>query len=115
MARCSNESCDWYSLHRNYPLCDKLSFYCNCKKEREGVYKYYDSLPQVNDIPTKVEASRDLSVKEQKYVVMRLLFRMVSNVVGDTRLSQSCYPTRHNIPARSFRGKKLKLIGVRLS
>jgi len=106
MARCSKDSCDWYSLHRNYPLCDKLSFYCNCKKEREGVYKYYDSLPQVKDIPTKVEGSRDLSVKEQKYVVMRLLYRMVSNVVGDPRLSQSCYPTRHNIPARSFRGKK---------
>jgi hypothetical protein len=90
-ARCSNESCDWYSLHRNYPLCDKLSFYCNCQKEREGMYKYYDSLPQVKDIPTKVEGSRDLSVKEQKYVVMRLLYRMVSNVVGDPRLSKSCY------------------------
>ena len=92
MARCSKDSCDWYSLHRNYPFCDKLSFYCNCKKEREAVYKYYDSLPQVKDIPTKEEGSRDLSVKEQKYVVMRLLYRMVSNVVGDPRLSKSCYP-----------------------
>jgi hypothetical protein len=37
----------------------------------------------VKDIPTKVEGSRDLSVKEQKYVVMRLLYRMVSNVLGE--------------------------------
>ena len=98
MARFSKDSCDWYTLHRNYPLCDKLSFYCNCKKEREGVYKYYDNLPRV-----KVEGSRDLSVKEQKLVVMRLLYRMVSNVVGDPRLAQSYYPTRQTeCPCQEF-------------
>ena len=52
LAWCSKDSCDWFSLRRNYPLFNKLSYYCNCKKEREGVYKYYDSHPQVKDIPT---------------------------------------------------------------
>ena len=70
------------------------------------MYKFYDSLPQVNDILIKVGGSRDLSVEVQKYVVMRLLYGMVSYAVGDPRLSKSCYPTRQNIPARSFRGKK---------
>ena len=63
------------------------------------------SLPQVNDIFIKVGGSRDLSVKVLNYVVMRLLYRMVSYAVGDPRMSKSCYPTRQNIPSRSFRGK----------
>jgi len=105
MDRCARDACDWYSLHRDYPLCDKLSFYCNCKKEREGVYKYYDDMPQVKRITTEVKGERDLSVKEPKNVVMRLLYRHVSRVVGDPRLTKNSYPTRHNIPARSFRGK----------
>ena len=63
------------------------------------------SLPQVNDILIKVGGSRDLSVKVLNYVVMRLLYRMVSYAVGDPRMSKSCYPTRQNIPLRSFRGK----------
>ena len=81
MDRCARDDCDWYSLHRDYPLCDKLSFYCNCKKEREGVYKYYDDMPQVKRITTEVKGERDLSVKEPKNVVMRLLYRHVSSVV----------------------------------
>jgi len=105
MDRCARDACDWYSLHRDYPLCDKLSFYCNCKKEREGVYKYYDDMPQVKRITTEVKGERDLSVKEPRNVVMRLLYRHVSRVVGDPRLTKNSYPTRHNIPARSFRGK----------
>lgn len=92
-------------MHRDQPLCDKLSFYCNCKKEREGVYKYYDNIKQVLKIPTEMDGTRDLSVKEPKHVVMRLLYRMVSKVVGDPRLSKINYPTPQNIPARSFRGK----------
>jgi len=105
MARCSTDSCNWYDMHRDQPLCDKLSFYCNCKKEREGVYKYYDNIKQVLKIPTEMDGTRDLSVKEPKHVVMRLLYRMVSKVVGDPRLSKINYPTPQNIPARSFRGK----------
>ena len=105
MARCSTDTCNWYDKHRDYPLCDKLSFYCNCKKEREGVYKYYDNLSQVKRIPTEMEGTRDLSVREQKNVVMRLLYRQVSKVVGDPRLSKTNYPSPLNIPARSFRGK----------
>ena len=106
MDRCSKDTCNWYDLHRDNPLCDKLSFYCNCKKEREGVYKYYDNLAQVKRIPTDMEGTRDLSVKEPKYMVMRLLYRTVSKVVGDPRLSKNSYPTPHKIPARSFRGKR---------
>merc|ERR1719186_1633210 len=105
MAKCSTNTCNWFDKHRNHPLCDKLSFYCNCKKVSEGVYKYYDSLPQVRKIPTEMEGTRDSSVKEPKHVVLRLLYRTVSKVVADPRLSQSKYPATQNIPARSFSGK----------
>jgi len=113
MERCARNECDWYSLHRDYPLCDKLSFYCNCKKESEGVYKYYDELKQVKRINTKVDGQRDTTVMEPKNVPMRLLYRTVSRMVEDprARLSRDQYPTRLALPSGSFRGKKGRLRG----
>jgi len=106
MERCSKKACTWFDLHRDYPLCDKLSFYCNCKKEGDGIYKYYDNLPQVKKIPRDLDAERDFSVKEKRDVAMRLLYKKVSTVLKDPRLSKTPYPSGQKIPARSFRGKK---------
>jgi len=106
IGRCARDECDWYSLHRDYPLCDKLSFYCNCKKLKTGLYKYYDDMPQVIRISTAVDGQRDTTVMEPKNVPMRLLYRNVSRVVSDPRVSQSSYPTSHPKPSRVLRGKK---------
>jgi len=107
LQRCERNECDWYSKHRDYPLCERLSFYCNCKKLKTGMYKYYDDMPQVLKIKTAVDGQRDTTVMEPKIVPMRLLYRSVSRVVEDPRVSRSSYPTRQPPrPSRIFRGKK---------
>jgi len=107
LQRCERNECDWYSKHRDYPLCERLSFYCNCKKLKTGMYKYYDDMPHVIKIKTAVDGQRDTTVMENKIVPMRLLYRSVSRVVGDPRVSRSSYPTRQPPrPSRVFRGKK---------
>jgi len=106
MNKCSSSTCEWGDSHRNYPLCKNLSFYCNCKKVANGVYKYYDHIKQVKTIPNQVSGPRDDSVQEKKNVVMRLLYISKSTELKDPRLSLSGYPSSQKIPARSFRGKK---------
>ena len=71
------------------------------------MYKYYDDMQQVIKIKTSVDGQRDTTVMEPKIVPMRLLYRSVSRVAGDPRVSKSSYPTRQPpIPSRVLRGKK---------
>jgi len=109
MDRCGRDLCDWYSMHRDYPICDKLSFYCNCKRLEDGTYKYYDNILQVLKIPTVVDGRRDDTVIESMAVPMRLLYRSVSTVVEDPRVSKVSYPTPSPQPSALsiMRGKNL--------
>lgn len=76
------------------------------------MYKYYDDMPHVIKIKTTVDGQRDTTVMENKIVPMRLLYRSVSRVVGDPRVSRSSYPTRQPPrPSRVFRGKKGRQTG----
>ena len=107
MDKCGRDKCTWYSKHRDYPICDKLSFYCNCKKLENGKYKYYDDMPEVIKIPTTVDGRRDAAVTESKAVPMRLLYRSMSRVVEDPRVSKISYPSQSPQPSASriFRGE----------
>ena len=107
MVRCGRDECTWYSKHRDYPICDKLSFYCNCKRLENGEYKYYDDMPQVIKIPTTLDGRRDAAVTESKAVPMRLLYRSISRLVEDPRVSKISYPSQSPQPSalKIFRGE----------
>ena len=61
------------------PLCDKLSFYCNCKKDPvTGQYGYFDKMAK--NIPLQCMGRPDQTVRENGTVPMRLLYVTKSKV-----------------------------------
>jgi len=106
--RCEAGLCVMEDNHRCFPNCTKLSFYVNCKKVADGMYKYFDAT--VKKIPTVMpQCQQDKSfVEEPTQIIMRLLGRKFSKANRDPRRAIESYPTSamYGFPASSFRRKK---------
>jgi hypothetical protein len=106
MDKCSTGDCTQMDKHRYDPPCPKYQFYCNCKRDKDGKYKFYDNLPQVIKISNKVPGGkRDDSVMEDKSVCMRLLYRVKTNEIPDPRLLCVEYPMKDMDKLSSYRAK----------